>query len=287
MRDERNPDEYAGRGGDSAAPRSDAPGFALFSGGHDSLCATHVAMSNGYAQEVVHVNTGIGIEATREFVRETCKRYGWPLNELHPPDPYDHLVLQHGFPGPAGHQFMYRRLKERALAAFARERKPYRGAPFVYCTGVRKQESARRSRGQQTEWQHAPKLGWTWRAVILGWSKVDCNHYIDEHGLPRNPVVDTLHMSGECLCGSFARPGEIDEIRLWFPETAARIAQLETQVREAGHVACVWGRRPPNVHKFQTRLDFDDEQMLCQSCPTRLLELGPVRDLYPRMVARG
>jgi hypothetical protein len=30
------------------------PSFALFSGGHDSLCATHVAMTNGYADEVIH-----------------------------------------------------------------------------------------------------------------------------------------------------------------------------------------------------------------------------------------
>lgn len=242
---------------------ANAPGFALFSGGHDSLCATHVAMTNGYAQEVVHVNTGIGVEQTREFVRETCARFGWPLNELSPPIPYDDLVLQHGFPGPAGHQFMYRRLKERCLAAFARERKPRRGAPLVYCTGVRKQESDRRARGQQTEWQHAPKLGWTWRAVILEWSKGDCNRYIEEKGLPRNPVVDTLHMSGECLCGSFAKPGEIDEIRLWFPETAARIAALEQRVAATGNPACVWGRRPPNVARGQLELL---PGMLCSSC---------------------
>lgn len=230
------------------------PAFALFSGGHDSLCATHVAMTNGYAQEVVHVNTGIGIEQTRTFVREVCDRFGWTLNELHPPVSYDDLVIEHGFPGPAGHQFMYRRLKERALAAFARERKPRRGAPFVYCTGVRRQESARRMRGQQQEWERAPKLGWTWRAVILDWSKADCNAYIAAHDLPRNQVVDTLHMSGECLCGSFARPGERDEIRLWFPDVDARIADLEARVRDAGHHGCVWGVRPPNVHRSQLAL---------------------------------
>jgi len=221
-------------------------------------------MTNGYAQEVVHVNTGIGVEATREFVRETCREHGWPLNELTPPRSYDDLVLEHGFPGPAGHQFMYRRLKERCLAAFARERKPRRGAPFVYCTGVRKQESARRMRGQQQEWEHAPKLGWTWRAVILEWSKADCNAYIEARGLRRNPVVDILHMSGECLCGSFARPGERDEIRQWFPETDARIAELEQRVAAAGHHGCVWGQRPPNVARNQ--LWLIPPGPLCQSC---------------------
>jgi 3'-phosphoadenosine 5'-phosphosulfate sulfotransferase (PAPS reductase)/FAD synthetase len=220
-------------------------------------------MTNGYAQEVVHVNTGIGIEATREFVRETCREHGWPLNELSPPVSYDDLVIEHGFPGPAGHQFMYRRLKERPLGAFAQERKPRRGAPFVYCSGVRKQESSRRMRGQQTEWMHASKLGWTWRAVILDWSKADCNAYIAKHELTRNPVVDILHMSGECLCGAFARPGERAEIRAWFPETDLRISALESRVTAAGMLGDVWGFRPPNVHPDQIRMD---DAILCSSC---------------------
>lgn len=52
--------------------------IALFSGGYDSLVTTHAAMS--YMEQaypllprfVAHINTGIGIEATRTFVRETC-----------------------------------------------------------------------------------------------------------------------------------------------------------------------------------------------------------------------
>ena len=258
------PSLYEGVPRKVAAQLVTAPGFALFSGGHDSLCATHVAMTNGYAQEVVHINTGIGVEETREFVRDVCGRFGWPLNEIHPPTSYDDIVIEHGFPGPAGHSIMYRRLKERALAAFARERKPRRGAALIYCTGVRKQESSRRMRTVRAEWQHEPKLGWTWRASILDWSKTDCNRYIAEQNLPRNPVVDLLHMSGECLCGSFAAPGEREEIRAWFPATDRRIADIEERVRAAGHHACVWGQRPPNVNREQ--LSLLDVGPLCSSC---------------------
>lgn len=244
---------------------SNAPGFALFSGGHDSLCATHVAMTSGYAQEVVHVNTGIGVEETRDYVRSVCDAYGWPLSELHPPVPYDEIVVEHGFPGPAGHPLMYRRLKERCLSAFARERKTRRGADaLVYCTGVRRQESSRRMRTVAAEWQSEPKLGWTWRAPILEFTKADVNAYIEAWSLPRNDVVDLLHMSGECLCGSFASPGERDEIRQWFPETDARIAEIEERVRAAGHHGCVWGHRPPNVNKEQ--LSMLDIGPLCSSC---------------------
>ena len=42
-------------------------------------------------------------------------------------------------------------------------------------------------------------------------------------------------MSGECLCGAFAKPDELEEIRLWFPEVAAQIDELQRDVRAAGH----------------------------------------------------
>lgn len=236
--------------------------FALFSGGHDSLVSTHYAMSRGLASEVVHVNTGIGVDATRVFVRETCAEHGWPLNELHPPVPYDEIVVREGFPGPGAHFFMYVRLKERCLAGFARSRKLKRGQSLVYITGVRVDESVRRT-AHVSERQDAPKQGWSWYAPIWNYSKADCNRYIAEHRLRRNPVVDALHMSGECLCGAFARPGERDEIRLWAPDAFARIVALEAAVREAGHPACVWGQRPPNVHRDQMDLG---SMMLCASC---------------------
>ena len=52
--------------------------FALFSGGHDSLCSTTIASRHPQFTAAVHINPGIGIEETRVFVRETCSRKGWP-----------------------------------------------------------------------------------------------------------------------------------------------------------------------------------------------------------------
>lgn len=95
--------------------------YAMFSGGNDSMVSTHFAMNNG-AHEVLHINTGIGIPQTREFVRETCKAFGWPLREEHPPDKtYRDMVLYRGFPGPGAHAYAYSWLKERALRKVIRE----------------------------------------------------------------------------------------------------------------------------------------------------------------------
>lgn len=59
----------------------------------------------------VHCNTGIGVEATRDFVRETCRTLRCPLieykatenvdgNGRSDPQIYERMVLDFGFPGP-------------------------------------------------------------------------------------------------------------------------------------------------------------------------------------------
>ena len=62
-----------------------------------------------------HIDTGIGVQITRDFVQETARRFGWKLTTIRSKDDcgmdYDAIVRKHGFPGPYGHQFMYRRLR--------------------------------------------------------------------------------------------------------------------------------------------------------------------------------
>lgn len=244
--------------------------FALFSGGHDSLCATAITAKHPRFTAAVHINTGIGIEETREFVRETCKREGWPLIELHADreeQTYEYIVGKYGFPGPAGHPYMYRRLKERKIERLIREHKTNRLDRIVLSTGMRAQESVRRMRHADL----APTgNGWrrvgaqVWVNPLRDWSKRDVNAYLEAQGLPRNRVVDLLHMSGECLCGAFARPGEMADIECWFPETAAYLHDLERRTEEAGILACQWGARPDSPNRAQLRAF--PILPLCSSC---------------------
>lgn len=91
------------------------------------------------------------------------------------------------------------------------------------------------------------------------WTELDLNTYRALHDVPRNPVADLIHMSGECLCGAFAKPGELDEIGYWFPETKAEIEALEVEVRAAGHreAICKWGHGQGSPSKAGP---------LCSSC---------------------
>ena len=50
--------------------------------------------------------------------------------------------------------------------------------------------------------------------------------------MPTNGVTDLVHMSGECLCGSFAKAGEREELSFWFPEVAHRFNELESLVAQ-------------------------------------------------------
>jgi len=220
--------------------------FACFSGGHDSLVATHIASRYKKFDGVVHINTGIGIEETREFVRGTCREHGWKLYELKAEEGiYEKRCLKYGMPsGSFEHGKMYGYLKARPLRSFiksTRIRKESGYCPILFITGVRATESMRRMR-IHSNYIEMGEYTSNWVNPILWWTGCDIGRYIEKHGLKRNKVVDLLHRSGECLCGALARPDEIKEIELWYPEVAKRIHDLEEECRKRG-LPYKWGAR--------------------------------------------
>lgn len=211
---------------------------ALYSGGDDSTTLLHLFRRR--VTHAIHANTGIGVEETREFVRSTCTEWGVPLIEKHPPTSYRDLVLERGFPGPAMHWKMYQRLKERCLHAARRDLVgDSRRERVLFLAGRRRSESRRRADVPA----HERDGSIIWASPLVAWTKLDLMTYRALHDVPRNPVSALLHMSGECLCGAFAKPGELDEIGYWFPTVRAEIEALEAEVRAAGHPEhlCRWG----------------------------------------------
>lgn len=221
--------------------------FGLFSGGDDSLTSCHLAARHPKFTAMVHINTGIGIEQTRVFVRETCKKYGWPLREYFAKDygqDYREMCIKYGFPGPGQHFRMYARLKERGLRVAIREAKKVWRDRVLLVTGVRASESERRMGTVGVFERRGASL---WLNPIYDWKKGDCLEYIADNGIERNTVSALIHKSGECLCGAFAKPDELKEIEYWFPETAREIHEIEAAVKAAGQKACKWGVRPPKL----------------------------------------
>lgn len=241
--------------------------YGLFSGGHDSLCSTHLASLDPRFAGVLHMNTGIGIEETREFVRAVCADQGWPLHETRPAEgKYEQMVLERGgFPkGQQSHNSMLFYLKQQPMQRWLKANTSGR---IGLVTGIRKHESIRRM-GAGISVPVREQGRKVWISPILDWTKIDCNHYMAEQGLPRNPVVDLIHRSGECLCGAMARSEEIHDIARWFPDTALRINDLEHECERRGIVACVWAGREAEFLDAGQQMLFSKAALapLCTSC---------------------
>lgn len=233
--------------------------FVGFSGGDDSLVTAHWCMNNVPGCKVLHANTGIGIEATRTFVRETCAKYGWPLVEIRAKEDcgqdYDAEVERYGFPGPGHHYKMYQRLKERCFLKALRDSKKSIHDNVVLFSGIRQDESVRRSGYHYTVIGFQPEKNLLWANPFYYRSKSWFMEYIKAHNIERNPVSKMLGMSGECLCGAYAHKGELALVKQVCPATYARLVTLEARVRAAGH-AWGWEDAPPKDRHKKTKRMF-------------------------------
>lgn len=219
--------------------------YVLFSGGNDSLVLTHLAMERGLGDEVCHIDTGIGIPRTRRFVEETCEVLGWPLRIIEQgQEVYRDLILDHGFPGPTSHRYMYINLKERAVEKLVRETKKQRLERVGLITGARVAESRRRMGHTKPAKRKGSQV---WLSPILDWPDEAMDEYRSCYDMPINPVSESLGMSGECLCGAYAQPGELDRIRQVDSEVASYIEGLQTLVRAKGHRYCNWEDAQPSL----------------------------------------
>lgn len=246
----------------------------LFSGGNDSTILLHLARELGKVTHTVHANTGIGIEATRQFVRKVSAEWGIPLIEEHPPAgcTYRELVLEYGFPGPAHHWKMYQRLKERCLdqarIPLGVHRSHKRRA--FYVAGRRREESKRRVDVPLYE----PDGSVIWVSPLAEWTKMDLNTYRLMHDVPLNEVTSLIHMSGECLCGSFAKPGELEEVGDWFPLVRTEIEELEQLLIDREDIPAErrrwgWGAYKDHAAGMPTRHPPKTGR-LCNSCSSGL-----------------
>lgn len=259
---------------DSAFAAGSVSMVPLLSGGHDSLCACHVASRHPrFGGEVNFIKTGIGAKANRAFVDSVCREQGWKLNVFQSNETYEKFIRERGFPGPGRHHWIYVRIKDRCIRQMTvgRERR-------ALITGCRKEESTRRmgnveplkigevsrKSGKATDKKRA------WTAPCHDWSTAEQRAYMDEHDLPTNPVKVKLGMSGECFCGAFAMPNEIELVRRHAPDVAAEIDRLTAIAKECGQHA-VWGTRPPREKKGLVMVKTGE---LCNGCDRRAASAG-------------
>lgn len=277
--------------------RSLAGTVLLFSGGNDSTVLGHLMRSR--VTHAAHANTRVGIEATRQYVRNTCQAWGLPLLERSAPNEKDSFrthVLTHGFPGSGMHTRMFQRLKERALTQVARELVQPAGGGFkarvIFVAGRRRTESKRRATIPELERSGSyPSI--VWASPIVNWTKLDFNTYRlmhrDTDPVPVNETAEMIHMSGECLCGCFAKEGEREMLLSYSPPDMAEILELEQLIADRVDIpayAKTWGwswdqaaadssrvksrRKPKHDHELPVGY-------LCASCEIRPEDMQTVK----------
>lgn len=248
--------------------------FVLTSGGNDSVVPLHLFKDDPRITAAVHIDTGIRVPETEEHVRRVCSEFGVELlvyrakentrgDGSSDPQVYEEIVKEHGFPGPSQHIIMYSKLKERQVRRLLRDYRQGRRRVMLI-TGVRKSESVRRKRNVEEIKRDRCQL---WVAPVLNWSDSDMSLYRQHFDIPKNPVAEKLGMSGECLCGSYARPGELELIRSHYPEVAEEINRIE------GESGCPWGwEHKPNRADSASMKNARMERLgmeLCTSCISR------------------
>jgi 3'-phosphoadenosine 5'-phosphosulfate sulfotransferase (PAPS reductase)/FAD synthetase len=207
----------------------------LFSGGDDSLALTHLAMSEGWADFVIHLDTNSSIPANLDYVRSVCREFHWPLLIISSPMPLDIFAYRYGFPGPGkGHQWAYNYFKGRQLNYFSQKRK----GDVKFFSGVRKLESDRRMENIDAEVQYEDSsdggnfTGW-WLSPLIDKSDEWVDRYRERHDLPQNPVAKRIHRSGDCQCLAYGkRTEELIMIEAEYPDYAQWLLNVEKRAQE-------------------------------------------------------
>ena len=206
--------------------------YSLFSGGKDSMTATHKLAEMGKLKEVVHIQTNIGLQMTTDFVRDICKEMNWKLRIIQPSPKYTYAahVLQYGFPGPEFHRLIMGKLKFKTMRDFALS---VDRDNHCLISGIRKFESTRRMGNYLGPIQSNGSM-WFGNPIFY-MSTEDTYKYVHENGLKISPAyAKGLGTSGECLCGSFATKHLKQQIIELDPKLAEYIEWLEDGIQRFG-----------------------------------------------------
>jgi 3'-phosphoadenosine 5'-phosphosulfate sulfotransferase (PAPS reductase)/FAD synthetase len=246
---------------------------AAFSGGNDSIVASHFANQNTKDCCTFNADTMVGLKPAREHIQRVIEKQKWtaeilPATSEGPPGEtetnqevranwvdgdtaYEEYVLNHGFAGPPMHARMYQRLKERPLMRLRKQLQGgRRGGRLIVISGIRADESSIRA-GYKRAWHDVPKQGVTWINPFYYFTAADFELYRQEFGLSRNPVKQLCGISGECCCGTFGSRSERKAYEVADPEFAAYLDTLEARVKQ--RFPWSWGEGPPDWWTAQKR----------------------------------
>ena len=198
-----------------------------FSGGKDSLTATHLVMNrtpDSLDKWVIYADTGIMLPIATDFVKDTCQAQGWRLKIVN--GNFFTEALTKGMPRMK-HRWCCHICKIDPMQAFIKTLIPQRAE----VTGLRRDESIRRAKLNQVYYKRKVP-SWAY-APIIGWSEKEVFAYICKHDLPMPPHY-ALGLHETCMCGVYSNRKQMEILKAQFPELWKRILDLEASFRKKG-----------------------------------------------------
>jgi len=226
---------------------------SCFSGGKDSLVATHYAHSQVgdiVDFKVLHVDTTISLPGVQDYVKMVCDKFGWELHIVRPQESFEDMVRKRGMPIRVRRWCCYH-LKLEPMMRFIKSQP----TPRCEIVGLRRAESRRRHKLPQWIW----KDEWgTWSfCPIIDWSDKDVMNYIKRFDLPLSPIYKIIGFSGECVCGAFGSTRQMRIIRGRFPEFFKRFLEIEERILKGGSVAFSFNHKVISAKEFWRQKTLD------------------------------
>ena len=257
--------------------------YVAYSGGKDSGIVLDIVAKNypNNFKGVIFVDTGIATDATINFVKEYCNKRKYPLFVLHPETVkrkkdgngmkegdefnYTNLVLKYGFPSAFSHNATMATLKLFPIRQFIGQ-KIKEGEKPGLISGVRKKESKRRSSNYSNYKDQDGKI--IFIKPLFYKSNDWVYRYFMENDIKRSPVYETLHISGDCLCGCFAQKEELKLLEMFHPEVFEKIKKLEKMIKEEGSESSrkysTWGNSNKTTKDIKSQTVL--ESYICSDC---------------------
>jgi phosphoadenosine phosphosulfate reductase len=167
-----------------------------FSGGKDSLATLLLALDAGLKPEVLFVDTGLEFEETKDYVKETARRYGLELKIESAKEAFWKDAPNFG---PPGKDFRWC-CKTCKLGPTVRLIKMHHPEGVVSLIGQRAYESEQRAK-KGRKWKNPWVPGQLGVSPIQNWTALHVWFYIFERGAPYNVWYDRgLERIGCWLC---------------------------------------------------------------------------------------
>jgi 3'-phosphoadenosine 5'-phosphosulfate sulfotransferase (PAPS reductase)/FAD synthetase len=183
---------------------------------------------------------------------------------------YENYCRKYGMPHASEHDQVFRYLKKKAMVGFVMSiTKSKQRVAFI--SGVRKKESNRREINAQIVCvdEDTPRI--IWISPVYYWTTEQAYAFCAENDYKLSESYTALHLSGDCMCGAFSGREEVHLLKMFYPDTAAKIAAIE-KVAFKGHKGKPgWGNGESMTSvKSQTSLSA---RFGCAECQVRYDEV--------------